>query len=82
MIISDYNDCMDVVEPGAMAPIMRFYLDHRDGFYKCPFNSVSTSYSSVHKNILIKPEKDWGEKKLEMFINEHIERAERAHNVH
>ena len=55
---------------------LRFYLDNRDGFYKCPFSSVSV-VKSVHNYSLIKPESGRSEK-LKMFTNEQIERAERA----
>ena len=78
--ISEDNDYIDVVQSGATKPVMRFYLDHRDGFYKCPFNSVS-AVKSVYNNILIKPEKERSEK-LKMFTNEQIERAERAIALH
>ena len=78
--ISEDNDYIDVVKSGAKIPIMRFYLDNRDGFYKCPFSSVSV-VKSVHNYSLIKPESGRSEK-LKMFTNEQIERAERAIALH
>ena len=55
-------------------------MDNRDGFYKCPFSSVSV-VKSVHNYFLIKPE-NGGSEKLKMFTNEQIERAERAIALH